>query len=65
MKATTYKTVCFKLDDDEKAIMQDAVEIMRKVRNKFLTSDMPKHQEQIDELMKLMQDVVLEKEINE
>ena len=65
MQTTSYKTVRFTLDDDEMAIMRDSLEIMRKVKNKFLTSDMPAHQKQLEELMKLLSDVVNSKEISE
>lgn len=65
MKATTYKTVQFKLDENERNTMNDALEIMRKVRDKFLTSDMPEHQKQAEEFRKLMWDVLSEKEISE
>ena len=65
MRATSYKTVQFTLDESEKKIMTDALEIMRKVKNKFLTSDMPTHQKHVEELMSLMNNVISSKEISE
>ena len=65
MQAKSYKTVQFTLDENEMKIMTDALEIMRKVKNKFLTSDMPTHQKQVEELMFLMNNVISSKEISE
>lgn len=65
MQTKSYKTVQFILDENERNTIKDALEIMRKVRDKFLTSDMPKHQNQIEEFRKLMWDVLSEKEISE
>ena len=65
MKISSYKTVRFDLDEEEKAIMNDAWEIMKKVREKFITNGMETHQEQMHDLMKLLSDVVQGKEIKE
>ena len=65
MQTTSFRTVTFTLDQNERETMNDALEIMRKVKNKFLTSEMPKHQAQAEELMKLAQDIISSKEITE
>lgn len=65
MQTKSYRTVQFTLNDNERQTINDALEIMRKVRDKFLTSDMPEHQKQVEEFRKLMWDVVNEKEISE
>ncbi len=65
MQVTSFRTVTFTLDQNERETMNDALEIMRKVKNKFLTSEMPKHQEQLETLIKLVHDVIDAKEISE
>ena len=65
MQATSYKTVMFQLDENERDAVNNTLDILRKVKNKFLTSDMPAHQKLTEELTKLLQDVVGSKEISE
>lgn len=65
MRTNSYKTVRFELDETEKATMDEAWKIMRKVKEKFLTSKMEVHKEQMDNFMKLLNDVVQGKEISE
>ena len=54
MDACKEISVVFNLDDDEKEIMSKAYDIMREVRNKFLTSDMNMMCESANEALTLM-----------
>lgn len=65
MTTNSYKTVQFELDESEKATMNAAWEIMRKVKEKFLVCKMEEHKEQMTEFMKLLGDVMQGKEISE
>ncbi len=65
MQTKSYMTVQFALDENEKEIMKSALEIMRKFREKFLTSNMPEHDKQLAECLSLLYDIIHEEEISE
>lgn len=65
MKIKSFVTVQFSLDESEKNTMENALEIMRKFREKFLTSGMPEHEKQIAECRDLLWNIVNGKEISE
>ena len=65
MKAKTYKTLQFELNETEKETLDKAWVILREVKNGFLINKMEIHKEQMDSFMKLLGEVMQGKEIIE
>lgn len=65
MKLNSYTTVQITLDESEKETMEQAYEIMRKIKNVFLTSKLPEHQKQLEDALSILADICHGKEISE
>ncbi|SDW45957.1 hypothetical protein SAMN05216391_10877 [Lachnospiraceae bacterium KHCPX20] len=65
MQMQSWVTVQFDLEEEEKEILNNAMEIMRKIKTGFLTRNMSEHQELMKKSMHLISDIVQGKEISE
>lgn len=65
MKAVTLKVVKFTLDDNEIRKLEDAYEIIKKVKDKLFTSHLEKDMEKANVCLALIKDVIEGNEIGD